>query len=75
MHGLALGGVEDEDDVVGLHRGADLLHLLEERRLLAVAPRSVDNDHFVALSLELLHAARRDLHWVRLGVRPVEGAP
>mmetsp|Transcript_45248 Transcript_45248/g.106175 ORF Transcript_45248/g.106175 Transcript_45248/m.106175 type:complete len:260 (+) Transcript_45248:888-1667(+) len=72
VRSLTDGGVEHEDHVVRLHRGSDLLHLLEERGLLLVAPGGVDDDDLLALLLEHVHAVLRDLDGVALGVGPVE---
>ena len=74
VDGLALRRVQDEDDVVRLDGRADLLHLLEEGRLLLVAARRVHDDHLVLLGLELVDALLRDAHGVGLRVGPVEGA-
>ena len=45
--GLALRGVHDERDVVGLYGFLDLSHLLEQGVLLLVSPGSVYNDNLL----------------------------
>ena len=72
---LALRRVQHENHIIRLDRDADLLHLLEEGRLLAMAARRVHNNHLVFLLAELRDAFRRDRDGIRLGIRPVEGTP
>ena len=66
--GLADGGVQDHDRLVGLHRLLDLHHLVEEVLLLPVPTRRIHNDDLEALLLELVHALLRHRHGVRLRV-------
>ena len=64
---LADGGVHDEDVLVGAHRLADLLHLLEQGLLLLVATGGVHDDDVVLFLAELVHAIPCDDH--RVGLR------
>lgn len=62
--------VQDEDGHVRAHRRADLHHLREELRLLAVAPGRVHDDDLEALLAELRDPLRGERDGVRLSVRP-----
>lgn len=55
------------------HSLGDGLHLFEERGLLAVATRGVDNDDFKAFLLEALHTFLGHAHGVTLRVAAKEG--
>ena len=46
--GLPDGAVHDEDDMLRVDSGRHLPHLLEQRLLLLVPPRRVDNDQVPA---------------------------
>ena len=46
--GLPDGAVHDEDDMLRVDGGRHLPHLLEQRLLLLVPPRRVDNDQVPA---------------------------
>ena len=69
---LALGSVHHVDDVVGLNGSLNLLHFLKQGFFLLVPPRSVDDNHFVALGAELAHAFVSDADGVCFGVGAVE---
>mmetsp|Transcript_18724 Transcript_18724/g.58872 ORF Transcript_18724/g.58872 Transcript_18724/m.58872 type:complete len:549 (+) Transcript_18724:619-2265(+) len=69
---LALRRVEHEDDLVGRYRLPDLLHLLEQRRLLPMPARGVDDDHLVLVLPELGDPLLGDLDGICLAERAVE---
>mmetsp|Transcript_10358 Transcript_10358/g.27824 ORF Transcript_10358/g.27824 Transcript_10358/m.27824 type:complete len:493 (+) Transcript_10358:37-1515(+) len=69
---LSHGPVHDVDDVVGLHDFADVSHFLEQRALLLVPSRRVDDDDVHLFRAKSLDALLRDLHGVSFRVASEE---
>ena len=59
-------GVDDEEDLLRLDRGADLAQLLHELLVDVQTAGSIDDDRVAAIVARVFHSLPGDLHWVAL---------
>src|SRR6201999_3776993 len=62
--------VQNKDSHIWLDGFPDLYHFFEQFRLLFMPTRSIHNDYFEALLLELCYTLRCDRHRISFSVRP-----